>query len=509
MGWIVFLGWVIAVRGNGVDRSRVALLAILPILWTILVSLRGGRRSSSSDCLLESHPQAEDRTPARLETPAGRPVEEESMTSSGLYDSPSGVLLADDDGLVTGEFSIIDMVNRLDPHTFQWIDSSLAEQEFLGFVLNELKRRSFLDVVLADDRSLAEEALRLVLSKGEIHGVVVRVRTAQNQTKAVELNAGARYNAEHRVTYLRCHLTDVTEKVRAERELRRRTRELIQVNDQLRQINREVEDLKDRLLVTNQSLQRANAELSAKNRELDEFVYVVSHDLQEPLRTLTAYSDFLLRDHARWLDTEGNQYLRDLVNASKRMKSMIGGLLRLSRAGKVTDEFARLNLTDLVNVVRSDLAELIRARGADVRLLDEHVSLWGDRRRLEQLLTNLVSNGIKYNRSPVPTVEIGLYEPSGDPAAASADSAASATPGAGSLQTILVRDNGIGIDPRHHRRIFQLFRRLHTQEEFEGNGVGLAICNKIVQAHGGEIRLDSEPGKGTTFYFTLRRDCIA
>ncbi|MGC8639226.1 MAG: sensor histidine kinase [Isosphaeraceae bacterium] len=423
------------------------------------------------------------------------PAEEDSMTGSGLFDSLSGVLAAGDDGMVTGQYSIIDMVNRLDPHTFHWVDSSLAEQEFLGLLLHELKKRSFLDVVHPDDRGLAAETLQRVLAKGEIHGVILRLQTAQNKIKSVELNAGARYNAEHRVTYLRCHLTDVTEKVRAERELRRRTRELIQLNDQLRRINREVEELKDRLLVSNQSLERANAELSARNRELDEFVYVVSHDLQEPLRTMTAYSDFLLKDHAQKLDPEGNQYLRQLVDASARMKSMIGALLRLSRAGKVTDEFAPVSLDDLVAVVRADLAELIRSRGAVVRVLDEHVSLWGDRRRLEQLLSNMVSNGIKYNRRPVPTVEIGLFGPPGD----------SAAPSAGLLQTILVRDNGIGIDPRHHKRIFQLFRRLHTQEEFEGNGVGLAICNKIVQAHGGEMCLESEPGKGTTFYFTLRR----
>jgi signal transduction histidine kinase len=159
----------------------------------------------------------------------------------------------------------------------------------------------------------------------------------------------------------------------------------------------------------------------------------------------------------------------------------------------VTEEFAPVDLAELIEVVKSDLGELIRTRGATVRLLDSDMLVWGDRQRLEQLLGNLVSNGIKYNRSPVPSVEIGLVslsnkstEPSG-------------------WTTIFVRDNGIGIDPRHHQKIFQLFRRLHTQEEFEGTGVGLAICSKIVQAHGGQMRLESTPGEGSTFYVTLPR----
>jgi PAS domain S-box-containing protein len=475
LGWTSLFAWVVA-QLDGRNRVLATWLLLVPLCWTLVVCLLNHpAQLGGSDPPGEPgarRTRQPPRTPGAEEQPDSNLSVEDSMTGSGLYDTPSGVINLGDDGLVTGEFSIIDMINRLEPESFRWIDSSLAEQEFLGFVLNELKRRSFLEVVHPDDRRFAEQALRQVLASGEIHGVVVRVRTAQGKTKAVELNAGARYSAEHHVTYVRCHLTDVTEKVRAERQLR----------------------------AMNQSLERANAELSAKNRELDEFVYVVSHDLQEPLRTLTAFSDFLLRDHGEQLDQEANEYVRHLVDASQRMKSMIGALLRLSMAGKVTDEFAPVELADLVAVVRTDFGALIRDRGAEVRLLDPHVTLWGDRRRLQQLLANLVSNGIKYNRSPVPTVEIGLFKSGGE----------GANPGAGAIpmQTILVRDNGIGIDPRHHRRIFQLFRRLHSQEEFEGSGVGLTICSKIVQAHGGEICLESEPGKGTTFYFSLPRGPI-
>ena len=119
----------------------------------------------------------------------------------------------------------------------------------------------------------------------------------------------------------------------------------------------------------NHSLARANADLSHKNRELDEFVYVVSHDLQEPLRTMTAFSEFLLKDHAQRLDREGRDYLQHLQDASRRMRSMIHGLLNLSRAGKVLDESGPIDLSELAGLVQADLRELIRSRGADVRAL--------------------------------------------------------------------------------------------------------------------------------------------
>ena len=533
------------------------------------------------------------------------------MTRSGLFDAPPATDSALDQSSLSGSYLITDMVSRLEPRSFRWIESSQAEQDFLGWSLEELQGRSFLEVVHPRDRLRALESLRQVLLVGECHGLIVRIGTAAGKSKVIEVNAGARYSADRQVKYIRCHLTDVSDKVRAERELRIRTRELTQVNDQLRQINRELEDLKNRytdlyenapamylsldsqgrlidcnqtvlttlgrrreeligqgfelflaeeevarcktifagLMVTgaietesrwvkstgeliyvwisakvvrgprgdldqthciaqdvtakhrleaeltekNQSLARANAELSLKNRELDEFVYVVSHDLQEPLRTLTAFSDFLLEEQSAKLDAQGREYVGHLANAARRMRSMVHELLNLSRAGRVTEEFAPVDLGELAEVVKADLAELIRGRGARVDVNSRGEVLWGDRRRLQQLLANLISNGIKYNRSEVPHVEIDVDELVNDSTSEC------------SWLTLCVRDNGIGIEPRHHQKIFKIFRRLHSQEEFEGNGVGLAICSKIVHAHGGQICLESTPGEGTAFYVSLPR----
>jgi light-regulated signal transduction histidine kinase (bacteriophytochrome) len=172
------------------------------------------------------------------------------------------------------------------------------------------------------------------------------------------------------------------------------------------------------------------------------------------------------------------------------MRTLIHDLLSLSRVGKVTADFAPVDLNRLVAVVCSDLAELIRSRDAKIRIAGTLPTVWGDRARLGQLLANLVTNGLKYNENAEPVVELAALD---------------GAPVPGTWVTLAVRDNGIGIDPQFHARIFQLFRRLHTHEEYEGSGAGLAICEKIVQAHGGKIWVESEPNKGSTFFVSLRK----
>jgi PAS domain S-box-containing protein len=413
-----------------------------------------------------------------------------SMTRSGMLAAlPAAAAGAPGfDPNLSGDYSTTEMVNRLEPRTLRWIESSVAEQRFLGWDEAALREKSFFDIVHADDHPRVKEQIGLALEKGEAHGLVVRIRTAHGTPRAIEVDIGARYGPDMAVTHLRCHLTDVSDKIRAERELRLRTRELTQVNEQLRQINRELEELKDRYRHQNEHLARTNEELSRTNREMDEFAYVVSHDLQEPLRTLIAFSDFLLKDCGDRLDPTGKEYVHYLVSASRRMRALIQGLLSLSRAGKVTGEFEPVNVEEVVDVVKADLGELVRSRGAEVRLAGPLPTVWGDRGRLGQLLANLVSNGLKYNHSARPWVEVGTV----------ADDT-------GPWVTLYVRDNGIGIDSQFHGKVFQLFRRLHAQEEYEGTGAGLAICKKIVEAHGGRIWVESTLNEGATFFFSLKR----
>ena len=405
------------------------------------------------------------------------------MTRSGAYEPPESVAF---ELMASNEFSSLDMINRLEPKTWRWLDSSATEQAFLGWTLAQLRSMSFLDIVHDDDRELARQQLRSVLARGEGHDLVYKIVTARGEPRSVELNVGVRYGPDRRITHLRCHMADVTAKLRDEDELRRRTQELIKANDRLRRANRELEKLKAELQAGVERLAGANAELSRKNRELDEFTYVVSHDLQEPLRTLIAFSDFLLRDQADHLDDAGREYVHHLVDASKRLRRLIRDLLDLSRAGKITDEFTAVDLGEVVETVRSDLAELIRARGAEVRVAKPLPTAWGDRTRIGQLLANLIGNGLKYNSGPDAWVEVS----------------ARIDPGGRTL-VVSIRDNGIGIDPRYHARIFQLFRRLHARDEYEGTGAGLAICQKIAHAHGGRIWVDSGVGKGSNFSVSL------
>jgi PAS domain S-box-containing protein len=414
---------------------------------------------------------------------------EASLTRSGLFDAPPRAKgdhsEPDDDPSMSGDYSTADMVNRLEPVGFRWIESSTAEQILLGWTVGELRLKSFLDVLHRDDRRRARETFAQALNRGEALGLIVRMQTAHGSTRAIEVNVGARYDTNQRVTHLRCHLTDVTDKVRAERELKLRTLELTQVNEQLRRINRELEELKDTL--------------SQRNRELDEFVHVVSHDLQEPLRTLIAFSDFLLRDYGEKLETEGQEFVRYLVEASRRMRAMIHGMLNLARVGKVIGEPTLVNLDELLAVVKTDLGELFRSKGALLRVAGPLPLVWGDRDRIGQLLANLIANGIKYNKGPNPWVEVNAIVEAGvdSPGLVGGSNPRNEV-------TISIRDNGIGIEPQFHATIFQLFRRLHTREEFEGTGAGLTICNKIVQAHGGRIWVESALGQGSTFFFRLQ-----
>jgi light-regulated signal transduction histidine kinase (bacteriophytochrome) len=220
----------------------------------------------------------------------------------------------------------------------------------------------------------------------------------------------------------------------------------------------------------------------------------VSHDLKEPLRTLQAFSNFLAEDYGPQLGPEGQEHINYLIQASRRLGLLIDDLLILSRAGRVTHAPHAFDLAAAIRTVQGDLADLIQRKEAVVRVEGELPAVSGDPERVMQLLANLVGNGLKYNQSPRPEVVIGQAK------------AADATPG---CVTLFVRDNGIGIDPRYHEQIFRIFRRLHHREEYDGTGAGLAICKKVVEAHGGRIWIESALEQGTTFFFTLPGPTVA
>jgi PAS domain S-box-containing protein len=232
-------------------------------------------------------------------------------------------------------------------------------------------------------------------------------------------------------------------------------------------------------------LEAKAAELAKTNRELDDFTYVASHDLKEPLRGISAYCHILLEDYGGQLDADGQRRLVALESLCGRLSQLIDDLLNYSRIGRSQPEHSAIDLNDVVADVIQTLGPLLEERHAVVLIDDPLPSLQADPLWAGEVFRNLVTNALKFNDSPRPRVEIGCSD-SG---------------------TLFVRDNGIGIEPRHHEAIFTMFRRLHSRRKYDGTGAGLSIVRKIIEQHGGRVWLESEPGSGSTFYFTLGPGC--
>jgi PAS domain S-box-containing protein len=225
------------------------------------------------------------------------------------------------------------------------------------------------------------------------------------------------------------------------------------------------------------------ARLERSNRELEQFAFMASHDLQEPLRKIQVFGDLLL-DRATSLEDREREYLERMRNAAGRMREMVDGLLQLSRINTQSKPFTDVNLSQVTHKALADLAERIRNSGGHVTV-DTLPMVKGDALQLRQVMHNLIGNALKYHQPGIaPRMNIR--------AAQSAETV-----------QIFVEDNGIGFEQEHAERIFQPFQRLVGRSQYEGSGMGLAICRKIIDRHGGEITAQSTPGMGTTFVITL------
>ncbi|MCW2597631.1 MAG: putative two-component sensor protein [Jatrophihabitans sp.] len=243
----------------------------------------------------------------------------------------------------------------------------------------------------------------------------------------------------------------------------------------------QVEEAKEEFRLLGEELERSNA-------DLQQFAYVASHDLSEPLRKVTNFCQLLERQYGPQLDNRAREYIDFAVDGAKRMQNLINDLLELSRVGRTTDEFAPVDTGAALDQALSTLSDRIADSGATVDRLSELPTVLGDRTLLTSLLENLVGNAVKYHRDDVaPVVEISAEH---DPAR--------------ELWRFTVSDNGIGIDPQYAERIFAVFQRLHLRDQYGGTGIGLALARKIVEFHGGEIWLDTvQSPPGATLRFTL------
>lgn len=242
-----------------------------------------------------------------------------------------------------------------------------------------------------------------------------------------------------------------------------------------------------------EALAELNAELERSNVELDSFAYVASHDLKEPLRGINNYSHFLLEDYADRLDEEGASRLRTLVRLTERMEDLLDSLLYYSRVGRAALDIREVDLNEVLAESREFLDARLRETGAQLRVPTPLPTVRADPQRVGEVFSNLIANAVKYNDQTEKWVEVGV--------ATRADDAGDVT---SAPEVFYVRDNGIGIAPEHHETIFRIFKRLHGRDKYGGGvGAGLTIVKKIVERHGGRVWLESTPGSGTTFYFTL------
>lgn len=236
-------------------------------------------------------------------------------------------------------------------------------------------------------------------------------------------------------------------------------------------------------------LEKRATQLQRSNEELERFAYVSSHDLQGPLRTIASYLQLLEMRYKDKLDPEALEFIDFSVKGAKRMQQLILDLLNYSRISSVHKPFTRVNVNDIVKMVLKNLDGTIKATGAKITVSDLH-EITADSNNLYQLFQNLIDNAFKFVKDRNPEIKIFSIEHKED-------------------WEFMVSDNGIGIKDEYKDKIFQIFQRLHTTVEYPGTGVGLAICQKVVQLHGGKIWYTSTPGEGTTFHFTISKNPVA
>ena len=268
-----------------------------------------------------------------------------------------------------------------------------------------------------------------------------------------------------------------------EARIEERTRDLKDSQIATLKMAQDAEEARQVAQKANEKLKGAMDELNRSNKELQQFAYVASHDLQEPLRMVASYTELLEERYKGKLDAKADKYIGYAVDGAKRMQGLINDLLGLSRVNTHGKSFDKIDGNEIVEKALWALSKAIEEKQAQIQV-DRLPTIMGDDGQLIQLFQNLIGNAIKFHGAENPVVKVGAKKEN-------------------AKWVFSVQDNGIGIDPMFFDRVFVIFQRLHGRDAYQGSGIGLAISKKIVERHGGKLWVESEPGKGSVFYFSL------
>jgi PAS domain S-box-containing protein len=336
-------------------------------------------------------------------------------------------------------------------------DVNQATEQATGVPRAEMIGSDFSNYFTEPDK--AREGYRRVISEGCMRDYPLTIRHTSGCTMDVLYNATVYRNEGGQAQGVFAAARDITERKRAEAELARYREHL--------------EDL---------VLQRTD-DLARSNRDLEQFAYVASHDLQEPLRAVAGFVGLLRQRYQGKLDEKADGYISSAVDGVTRMQTLIGDLLSYSRVGTKGIAMEPTDTGESLKDALTNLHASIEESGAVIQV-DPLPTVRADAGQLTQLCQNLIANAIKFRSDKPPEIHIGARREQ-------------------DAWLFWVQDNGIGIDPQYTERIFMIFQRLHTRQKYPGTGIGLAICKRIVERHGGSIWFESQPGWGSTFYFTL------
>jgi PAS domain S-box-containing protein len=335
-------------------------------------------------------------------------------------------------------------------------------EKIFGYSTAETMGQS-MRMLLPEERANEESDILLQIARGQSvhHFETVRVR---KDGKRIDVSATISPIRDSRGTIVGASniARDITKSKADEREIRK--------------LNEELASRVAELAGANQVLERSNI-------ELQQFAYIASHDLQSPLRSISGFVQLLNMEYAGKLDEQAADWIRRTVQAVKQMQTLVRDLLAYSRVDTRSRPFVQTSFADVFNDVLAMLESSIHDSGGQVTCGDLP-TIMGDRSQLVQLMQNLIGNGLKYHGDKPPHVHVSAERN-------------------GNEWTVSVRDNGIGIDTKYYNRIFEIFKRLHDQTEYPGTGIGLAVCRRVVERHNGRIWLESEPGHGSVFHFTI------